>query len=213
MKRTELPPPHEEVEERLMTLQAAWTVYGQVFKSEANVDLLNRRIPAMGWLLQMVLSDAVLLGICHLCEQGKPVTLPALVKSLKVLAAPVEYRGLTDRLADITRAVEPMKQHRDKRIAHNARLRAMATEDNLAPVTIKHIQDTLDQIVGLMNRISELFLDHETHHIPDMIGDGDGLIQCVQLAERLNELQDDSWSGRLTEQQVIEKLRNRGDYG
>jgi hypothetical protein len=208
-KLSVLPTPHEEVEERLTTLYAAWKVYGQLFKTDGRVNLMNSLVPSMAWLLQWVLSDTVILGVCRLCEQGKPITLPALVKSLKTLATPVEHRGLTDRLADITKAVEPLKQHRDKRIAHNTQRFAQKPDEALPPVTRNQIQDAIDQTVGLMNRISELFLDHETHYVPDMTGDGDGLIHWLQYGERLMELQDDSWCNRLNDQQVIEKLRIR----
>jgi hypothetical protein len=211
-KLKELPPPHPEVEERLTTLQAAWTVYGQVFKSEANIDLLNRQVPSMAWLLQWMLIDTVILGICRLVERGKSVTLPALVSSLRVLATQDEYKGLVELLNGITTAVKPLKQHRNTRIAHNAQQLAQRPDDALPKLTRKQIQDTIDQIVGLMNRISELYLDHETYYIPDMMGDGDGLIQCVRLAERLHQLQDDAWGTQMTDQEVIEKLRNRGDY-
>jgi len=94
-------------------------------------------------------------------------------------------------------------------IAFNAQRFAQKPDEVLQEITRKQIQEAIDEMVGLMNRISELFLDHETHYFPAMRGDGESLIHCLQYAERLHELQDVSWYNRLNDQQVIEKLQVR----
>jgi hypothetical protein len=59
----------DETDNRMFMLQETWCIYRQLFgTSEARVDLLNERAPGFAGVVQPVLLDSVILGICRFCD-------------------------------------------------------------------------------------------------------------------------------------------------
>ena len=204
-KLKKLPAPYEEVRQQMITLHAIWKIYRQLYEtSEARVKLLNRAIPSFGWLMQRVLADAIILAICRLCEQGKPVTIPKLVASLKTIARPEESKEMREQLKAINATIAPLKEHRDKRICHNTQLIGQKPEKNLPAVTRKAMRKSIAEMVNLMGDIHQWFLDYDSHYDPSMLGDGDALIYALQRAERWHELRLGAHT--LTREEMAAKL-------
>ena len=58
-----------ETDNRMFVLHETWCIYRQLFgTSEARVDLLNEVAPGFAGVVQPVLLDSVILGICRLCD-------------------------------------------------------------------------------------------------------------------------------------------------
>jgi hypothetical protein len=204
-----LGPMYDKIQDEMVGVHANWESYNQLFGTEGRVKLLNRLVPSFGWIVQRVLRDAVVLGVCRLCDRGKKVTIGELVESLKIRARPEELKSLKDQMGAITKAIEPLKVHRDECIAHIGKKYVLNSSEVLPEFSRQTIREALAAMCKLMGDINDWYLKKETYYVPSMPGDGGGLIHWLQYGERLLELQDDSWCNRLNDQQVIEKLRIR----
>jgi AbiU2 len=213
--RDTLGPIYDALQNRMIDLHATWKIYLQLFgTTEGRVKLLNRLIPCAALFIQRALIDEVILGICRLCDPARlgkfeNVSIEALIAALDPKPDAEKLGTLNEQLMTINDKRKDLEQHRNKRIAHNDQRCALDADEALPPVTRQAIQEVLSAMYHLLNDINHWYLDKESVYTPSMRGDGDGLIHWLQYGERLSELQDDSWGGRLTDGQVIEKLRLR----
>jgi hypothetical protein len=212
-ERDTLGPLYDHFEQKLIGVHAIWEIYRQLFGTDGRRKLLNRLVPDSASMIEYALGDTVILHTCRLCDPAKTgryenVSLPALMTDVKAIAKPGDYDKLVKGKEEIDKKIADLQVHRNKRIAHIDKEYALGGKA-LPPLNQRIVQDALDEIVRLMGDINAWYLNKESVYTPSLRGDGDGLIHWLQYGERLMELQDDSWTCRLTDEQVIGKLRVR----
>lgn len=204
------------IDDKMFMLQATWRIYRQLFgTSEARVELLNKFVPDGAGIIQRVLLDSVILAICRLCDapgerRNKNLTLMRLVESLSPQPDAKQAAYFDKKLNSVKGLVDALRKHRHKRIAHSDLSIAMAKMDVLPGVSRQVVEDVLQAIRELLNTINLAYLHQEVaYEFVELHGDGDALIWCLQMTERLADLQDVSWSRKTSEDTIIQKLRDR----
>ena len=206
----------DAIDDKMFMLQAIWKVYRQLFgTSEARVDLLSKFVPDGAGLIQRTLVDSVILAACRLCDppgmrRNKNLTLQRLVDSLDPKPDSKQKAYFNSQLASIKNLVNTLRKHRHKRLAHSDLKIAMAKMELLPGVSRQAVEDVLRAIRELLNTINLSYRNTEVaYEYVDLHGDGDALIWCLQMTERLAGLQDESWSGKVGDDQIIQRLRDR----
>ena len=115
---------YEEIKHEMVLLHWTWQTYRQLFAtSEARFMLLAELLPDFGALIQQVLADAVVLGICRLCDKAeiggkRNLTFDRLRSSLNPVPSATQSKLLDAKVAEIEAAVAALREHRNKRLAH-----------------------------------------------------------------------------------------------
>jgi hypothetical protein len=79
----------------------------------------------------------------------------------------------------------------------------------LPPVVRSEISAVLAYICELMAKLSEAYCDTGIDYSVVMGGDADAFIRTLQRSDLLHELQNAVHSGRLTGEQIVEKIKVR----
>jgi hypothetical protein len=188
------------LERHILSLQAKWTIFKQLFAtSKERVELLNRFAPIFFRFSQETLFDDTVLAINRLCDPIKSVNKANL--SLDTLVHRIDrkkYRDLQQRadkqLHTLKAQCKRLRDIRNRKLAHND----LDTELNLAPnplliITEKEIQDVeraLQTIRDLMNTIWMQFyagsdIGYENVILPN---DGEAIISALEKAQKYREM-------------------------
>jgi len=205
----------DAIDNKMFMLQATWKIYRQLYgTSQERLDLLNTLVPDFTGIVQWVLWDSVILGICRLCDPpeqlgNKNLTLKRLADSLEPKPDAAQAAYLDAHLAKVKTLAQALHKHRHKRLAHSDLQSAMAVTDILPGVSRQTIEDVLKAIRELLNKINlDYFNNTVAYEFVGLRGDGDGLIYCLQMTQRFSELQDEAY-GSSNAQQLVENLRDR----
>jgi hypothetical protein len=205
----------EAIDNKMFMLQATWKIYHQLYGTrQERLDLLNTWVPDFAGIVQRVLWDSVILGICRLCDPpvhlgNKNLTLKRLVDSLDPKPDASQAVYFDAQLAKVKALAQALHKHRHKRLAHSDLKSAMAAADILPGVSRQTIEDVLKSIRALLNKINLDYFNNEVaYEFVGLRGDGDCLIHCLQMTQRFSDLQDEAY-GRSTPQQLIAKLADR----
>src|SRR5262245_11939794 len=115
---------YETLSTDLTWLHVRWQLYQQLFcKGERRVALLNETAGVFFYVLQQILLSDVILGVCRLRDplsmaKRQNLVLESLIELVESASYPelvIELRGI---LQEFKEAVQPLKTHRNRRIAH-----------------------------------------------------------------------------------------------
>lgn len=194
------------LDDHICVIQETWLVYRQLFgTTEDRVDLLNAFVPGFAGTTQRVLLDDVILAICRLFDHpamsgNENLSLSRLVESLDPKPDEAQAKAWAARVNAIKTKANALMARRHKRIAHND-----IAIKKLPDVTRQLIEEVLLAIRELLNEFHPQPISYECI---DLLGDGDALIQDLQMAGRLRELQTEAHTNP-NKDDVIQKLRNR----
>jgi hypothetical protein len=160
-------PEFEAKNKHLATVHWTWRNYRQLFAtSEASFHLLNGWLPGFALILYSVLRDEVILGICRLSDSAKsrgranPV-FERLKASLVPAPDSAKMAWLEEQILKIKSASAPLKEHRNRRIAHIDWSHSLKRSDVLPEVTRQTIEDVLKLMRGVMNKGIIYFTNQE----------------------------------------------------
>lgn len=197
----------EGLDNHICVIQETWLVYRQLFgTSQERVDLLNDFVPGFAGLTQRVMLDDVILAICRLFDPptqsgNENLSLWRLVESLDPKPDEAQAKAWAGRVNAIKTKANALMARRHKRIAHND-----IAITKLPDVTRQLIEEVLLAIRELLNEFHPQPISYEC---VDLFGDGDALIEDLQLAGRLRELQTEAYAPQAKNDEVIQKLKNR----
>ena len=166
-----------------------WSLYQQLFGSEARVALVNDSGGHLFHVLQQSMLDRFLLGLSRLTDPAKTgkhanLSLAALVEEIG------EQPGLQDRLTDLLshleKSVAVMREHRNKRVAHSDLAALTDPQAALQGYKIADIEGALNQVAVFLNSYELPSNDSQTAYdqcILPMGHDGERLVRCLKEAE------------------------------
>jgi hypothetical protein len=197
MMPTEIIHIFERLSSELSGLHARWKIYNQLFIDQKRIDLLNESAGSLFYLIERVICDDLLLGICRLTDPAKSygkdnLTLEQLLNIIKVeLQQQILLDKLEPLLCEITAKREPFQTIRHKSLAH-LDLKSHIDYDNnpLPGITLDDINQMLMLMSNFMNLIESSVCDSATgYEYTIMIGsDGDALISLLKYGLRYQQL-------------------------
>jgi hypothetical protein len=206
----------EAIYQQTCALHVWWILYQQLFSSgERRVELLNEFVPEFGATLQELLADVIILGICRLCDPAKQrkfenMSLEYLLSQIQPAPSASEASHLAGLLSAIGDSIKPLQDHRNKRLAHHDRKRALSSIEILPGVTLPEINEILAKIRKFLNTI-ESYGQHKLtdyENIP-IKGDGNTFIWALQKARKLGQLEDAAYSRKMSNEEIISALMDR----
>ncbi len=192
-----------------------WQSYEKLFATnEERFNLIKDQIPGFGGLLHDLLADAVILGICRVTDAAETsghqsLTIAQLIPTLNPAPNDDQLKWLDKKRKKISTAATTLKQHRNKRIAHNDLSIAADSEHVLPKVSREEISDVLKDIAELMGNLGKWYRQTEIGYDVILTGDADSLIRSLQGANRLRELQNDYHFRRLSHAEILVKVADR----
>lgn len=152
-------------------LHLKWDIFRELYADRDTVDLLNSAAPAYFHELQRQTREDIFLHLCRVTDPplsaGKPtLTLRRLPGSVSDQAVRLNLQGLVD---DAVQKTAFARDWRNRRLAHTELNRSQP----LAPASRKHVEDALNAIRQVMNRLEQTYLNKTVsyeHTIPDLGG-------------------------------------------
>ena len=170
--------------QELWRVSYAWDRYEALFGTEGRVELLNRSGPSFWGILQNLLFDDVLLGLCRLTDPPKNRHQRNLGIRLLLELEPSKHKARLRQAIDrALKKTEFARKWRDKRIAHNDFEHMTNPAKKLPLATGKKVADAIISIHHVLRWImakhsgSDMFLME--------MGDGDALEVLGVIADGL----------------------------
>lgn len=175
------------LESHLISIYARWNVLLELFsEGPENIALINRTLPQFFVMLQFCYVDDVIMGIGRLLDPATTGNNENLtLATLQRILASSEHQQLAQEIAanieTIKRLEAPLRDHRNKRIAHFDYRIAMKTEE-IPPFFISNISESLRGISSVLNRVSA-FMYNSTTEFDALDGEGKAMILYLRKAE------------------------------
>ncbi|MCL6484900.1 hypothetical protein [Janthinobacterium lividum] len=176
---------------QLIDLHIIWTQYCQLYEDAGSVEVLNRSAGLFFKIVQDVLWDRVLLGICRFIDpaeakggKNKNLTL----RSLAPLIADIELKGkVQDACNAALSSAEFALNHRNKRIAHQDHYYATAPElFEMSPVSRRSVEEMLENLRAVMRLIDSHYNDTDVLYDKTVLVSGaDRVVVKLKKLEKL----------------------------
>jgi hypothetical protein len=184
--------------EEVIGLHAYWIIFEQLFaKSSARVNLLNASAAQLFVVVQDALGTDVQLTLSKLSDPAttkgrQNATLPRLYDDVAQMGNDRLTQTLKIHLAAFEVACKPIRERRDRLIAHSDLPTILKTGKRppVPEITLKQIEAALAPLRDFMNVIEGTFSDTSTayeHFISRE--DGDDLVLLLKMARRYIQLQ------------------------
>jgi hypothetical protein len=152
------------LENELVWIHGRWIMYVQLFgTNELRIELLNDIAPSFFSELQLLWMDYIVLEICRITEiKPKNLVLRQFCKLLDKNQYPSLALKLDGILKDVRRTTEPLRDLRNRNIAHLNRSTVLGTHQSPLPgISRQNIEDALSAIREFMNAIELEFSGSE----------------------------------------------------
>ncbi|WP_404305916.1 AbiU2 domain-containing protein [Neorhodopirellula lusitana] len=198
-----LAPVYQRLNEELIWIHGKWNMYRQLFGfSKSRVDLLNESSQAFFAVLQPLWIDYLVLEICKLtdpAQSGKYTNLS--IEQLHEKLSSTKYRGIRDQLSLLANSVreecKPLRDRRNKRIAHNEFRTAMSQEAvSIRGISFRELEAALESIRNYMMAFRSHFID-DADYTYETFTAGDGgldLVYVLKQASVFREMERDDLS-------------------
>jgi hypothetical protein len=176
---------YSDIRQELIRLHANWQMFRQLFTvSDEQMELLNNTAPGFFHLLQDVLVDNAVIILSRLTDSNKYNSLPRLVKLLKNHVVHSFYEELKSDIEIIETSCADIREHRNRRVAHNERLDQRPEYDidaeRLPILTRDKIEGTMVEMAMFMNKIIGYFESTEQFYEPIVRGDAESLVFFIE---------------------------------
>jgi len=184
--------------QELWRVSANWDRYETLFGSQERVAILNSSSGNFWYVIQGVLFEHVMLGICRLTDPAGSKTRQNLSVSRLLEVDPTSTkRGLESRVTAASRKSEFARSWRDKRIAHNDLTQITGAANLLAPATGRKISAALVAIHDVLRWVQGRYFNGDMYLLD--LGDSDAnvLLGALTRAKALKDKErDDLAAGR-----------------
>lgn len=176
---------------QLVELHIIWKQYCDLYSDGGTIDVLNRNCGLFFKIVQDVLWDRVLLGICRLLDPdtsrgGKDKNLT--LRSLPTLVTDPELKAKIQRTCnDALGSAKFAQDHRNKRIAHQDHHYATNPESfETSPVSRRNVDEILEKLRAVLRLIDNHY--NETDVLYDktvLVSGADRLVVKLKRLEKL----------------------------
>jgi hypothetical protein len=146
--------------EDVVRVHSEWDVFRRLYADGADtVDLLNKTAPGFFSIVQDALISSILLSIARLTDPkesaGKAnLVLESLLEHLDERDHPGLKDIVTRKLTELRGACRPIRDDRNKRLAHTDRAVRMSPAGQLLPsLTVGDVQSALKGICDVLNTV------------------------------------------------------------
>lgn len=201
---------YDTLQTELVWIHGRWKMYRQLFGTNSlRIDLLNESAGTFFYQLQQLWADYIVLEICRLCDPVETCGHKNLVlRQIPILLDRQDHADLIKQLFELQilldATIEPLRDRRNKKIAHNDLGCSLDSNDTAIPgVSRAMIEDCLRLLRQFMNLTGMHFGESEMayEHFA-MPSDGDLLLYRLKLASEMNSMIENDWT-----------LRSRIDQG
>jgi AbiU2 len=138
-------------------LYREWEVFHSLFgESRDIVDLMNSSAPDFFRLVQDLLRQALILGICRLTDKptSDKLVLRSLLKHIDAKTRGALKTEVGKKLDELERGCKTIRKHRNKKIAHtDGKVRLAAAGAGLPEILYGEIRIAVDRIAKVMNAV------------------------------------------------------------
>ena len=172
-------------------LHLNWNNYRALFgTSPERIEVLNWAAPSFFGLLDGILRHNVFMGIARLTDPPatsghQNASLRTLLNALRSALTPSMFSDLDRNLADLERYCKPIRDVRDRLIAHDDLATALDYHpDPLAGISRAFVEGSLLRLREWFGTIEALYRGNPTsHEYVISRGDGDYLMSVLQSAQ------------------------------
>lgn len=184
----------DAVEREFTQVGYRWVIFCQLFDSgQENVDLLNRSGSNVFQLLQQLILDDVMLGLCRLTDPPKSMgsenaSLRNLVEKLQARLPTQSKLKIDTKLTELNAHLSKVRELRNKALSHNDLSHAISATLLPRP-TYDELEGAIDSATSILNEITGRVFDYSTEYMPHVpYGyDGNKLLKVLGHAHRVSE--------------------------
>lgn len=173
-----------------------WSIYKQLFRTSENyIDIMNQCAPNFFLVIQRALVDLVVFRLTRLGDRAKQkgssnLSLETICNLVKAQEEPQLMTSLRVIMARFRGLARPLKEYRDKKLAHLSLAQACGNSTlELPSVTFRMIEDALFIVYEFMNEIDGHYRNSTTDYSEALlVGDGNDVISCLLESLRYREL-------------------------
>lgn len=188
---------YESLETELVWIHGRWNMYRQLFgTNERRVELLNESAPAFFYQLGFLWLDYTVLEICKITDRPHTNGNQNLVISqLHRRLVRSHHPDLADRLDDlgtvVTNTCVPLRERRNKRVAHSDLQIAVNSNTAIRLVSRQAVEDALEAVRNYVNTFRRYFTGSEMYFQGfELRGDAAYLLHNLKRASEYRRLED-----------------------
>jgi hypothetical protein len=165
------------------SLYSKWQLYQDLFTSQDDVAVLSEVALATFQIVEEALGTDMTMAICRLSDSHRSCGNDNL--SIVTLARQVgQIKGLDALVQQLRNECEPVRQYRDKRIAHNDLNVALKPKENPLPgIGRSRIESILQLAAQILNSVYRSVIDAELGFRSPQIGGGRDLVYWLKGAK------------------------------
>jgi hypothetical protein len=176
----------------LIWIYARWLTFKELFShSEERIALLNDAAPNFFYITEETLRDAVVLGICRLADPlemaGRTnLVLESLIAELRpdVDRDSILLNTLTPMLVALRADIQPLRDSRNRRIAHRDHGVALRAEEALPGISIAQVDRALKLCANFLNTYQVYWIDTPTEFdAMSMYRGAHAVVEALRLAK------------------------------
>jgi hypothetical protein len=178
-------------------LHCRWKIHAQLFgHSDQRIELLNEAAGPLFYVVQETLQNEIFVTLSKITDPAKTgsksnLSFAHLFQQIEVLGHAELLRELSPLLERVSLSCEPLRLHRNKRLAHLDLSVALENGVSALPlVTGVMVDGSLRDVRDFMNCIEGHYCDSETgyEHFSMPGGDGDALVGILKYGFRYEDL-------------------------
>jgi hypothetical protein len=199
---TGIPPELEKIfnrlQEEVMWLLVHWTIYDQLFNHSAlRYKMMYECSPWAAYCIQNALETEILMSLSRLTDDPGSDDQERL--SFQQFHAHLEQGSekklaekLRSKMRSINQGKEPIREHRNARLAHLNRKIAMGEDPSPDPLSVELLEKAIQAFHDYMSTFQSYFEpDTEFRYDVPITYAGDALISTLQNGLRLREMIDE----------------------
>ncbi|MEX0707659.1 MAG: hypothetical protein WD078_06805 [Woeseia sp.] len=169
MTRVELEALANKINDAVVQISYRWQIFCQLYDSgPESIDAMNRRGSNVFQLLQTLIIDDIVLSLARLTDKasvGRNVnaSLPYLLDQASRYLDQNDHTILEASLADLTREVVRIRNHRNKALAH-VDLRSALHADRLPRLTYDELESAMAKCKQFMSDLTAVLFGWSTHY-------------------------------------------------
>jgi hypothetical protein len=151
---------YDSIYNEFLLLSLKWIEYLELYgKKESRIDILNLAAPSFFYIVQKILWENILLGICKLTDPSKTLGKKnASVKSLPdFIADKILKSNVTGKINDLMEATEFCRDWRNRYITHTDYL--LTIDENAKPLEVAN-KEKLVVVFTLFQELINIFQNH-----------------------------------------------------
>lgn len=210
-----IPPELEKIFDRLreevMWLQVHWTIYDQLFNhSELRYKMVYECSPWAAYCIQNALETEIVMSLSRLTDDPgsgdqERLSFQQFHTYLEKSNEKEIAEKLRDRMRNINQKKEPIRDHRNKRLAHLNKRIAMKEDPSPDPLSARLLEEALKAFQAYLSEFQHYYqVDTDFRYDIPITYEGDALVSVLQNGLRLREL--------IKERKISPVERCRGEW-